>query len=54
MKLYLVSPAIPVDADPALVNDRLAACIEPIADLILSHLAPGPALFGMRGAGSGC
>jgi len=49
MKLYLVSPAIPVDADPALVNDRLAACIEPIADLILSHLAPDPALFGMRG-----
>lgn len=48
MKLYLVSPAIPAHSDQAFIDARLKACIEPIADLILSHVAVDPALFGMR------
>jgi hypothetical protein len=51
MKLYKVSPAIPAGSDEAFIDARLATCIEPIADLILLHLSPDPALFGMRHTG---
>ncbi|MDQ0471311.1 hypothetical protein [Labrys wisconsinensis] len=48
MKLYLVQPNLPAGADRATVDARLRACIEPIADLILSHLSEDPALFAIR------
>ena len=48
MKLYLVAPVVPPNSDETFIDARLKACIEPIADLILSHLAIDPALFGMR------
>ena len=48
MKLYLVAPVVPQGSDEKTIDERLAACIEPIADLILSHLLADPALFGIR------
>lgn len=53
MKLYLVSPAIPAYSDEAFVDARLEACIGVISDLILSHLATDPALFGVRHTNEG-
>jgi hypothetical protein len=51
MNLYFVEPNLLGTSDPASVDARLRACIAPIADLILSHLAEDPALFAMRHKG---
>jgi hypothetical protein len=51
MKLYLVEPNLLGTSDTASADARLRACIAPIADLILSHLAEDPALFSMRTKG---
>ena len=48
MRLYLISPVIPADANREAVNERLRACIDPIAELILGHLVDDPALFAVR------
>lgn len=48
MRLYLISPVIPEDADKAAVEQRLRACIDPIARMILTHLVDDPALFALR------
>ena len=48
MKLYLVQPAIPPDADQKEISARIASCIEPIARLILPYLLADPAMFGLR------
>ena len=45
MRLYLISPVIPTGAGRETVNERLRACIDPIAELISAHLAGDPALF---------
>ena len=51
MKLYLVAPNVPADLDEEIATERLRACVEPIANLILTHLADDPALFGVRHEG---
>jgi hypothetical protein len=51
MKLYLVGPNLVGCSDRASEDARQRACIAPIADLILSHLAEDPALFAMRHKG---
>jgi len=51
MKLYLVEPNLVGCSDRASEDARQRACIAPIADLILSHLAEDPALFAMRHKG---
>lgn len=51
MKLFLVAPVVPSELDKKTANVRFRNCIEPIADLILSHLQDDPALFGMRHKG---
>jgi hypothetical protein len=48
MKLYRISPVIPAHSNEAFIDARLKACIELIADLILSHISSDPALFGIR------
>ena len=48
MKLYVISPVIPADADREAVNERLRVCIDPIAEMILAHLVDDPALFAVR------
>ena len=53
MRLYLISPVIPADADEDTVDERLRACIDPIAELISVHLADDPALFAVRGVNEG-
>lgn len=50
MRLYLISPVIPADADREAANELLRACIEPIAEMILAHVADDPALFAVRHA----
>jgi hypothetical protein len=50
MRLYLISPVIPDDLDRQALDERLRACIEPIAEMILGHLADDPALFAVRHA----
>ena len=51
MKLYLVKPNLPAASDRQSADARQRACIAPIADLILFHLAEDPALFAMRHKG---
>lgn len=50
MKLYLIAPVLAANSDEDAVDARLEVCSEHIAELILSHLADDPALFGMRHA----
>lgn len=48
MKLYLVAPKVADNSDEAAEAARLRICIGQIADLILRHISPDPALFGIR------
>jgi hypothetical protein len=48
MRLYLITPVIPADADKEAVDERLRASIDPIAEMILAHLTSDPALFAVR------
>ena len=51
MKLYLIGPKFAANSDKAASTARIRLCIEPIADLILRHIADDPALFGIRHIG---
>lgn len=47
MKLYLVRPNLPADADNEEIEARLRACVQPIADLIASHIEADSCLYGL-------
>jgi hypothetical protein len=47
MKLYLVAPVVPANADEEALKARHLICAETIAALILPHLTEDPAIFGM-------
>ena len=51
MKLYCVSPNLSANDDKVAGDVKLKKCIEPIADLISSHLSSDPALFAMSHKG---
>ena len=51
MKLFCVSPILSANDDKVAGDAKLRKCIEPIADLIVSHLSSDPALFAMRHRG---
>lgn len=48
MKLYLLAPVLAANSDEDATNARFETCSAQIAELIVSHLANDPALFGMR------
>jgi hypothetical protein len=48
MRLYLISPVIPADADGEAADERSRECTDLIAEMILPHLADDPALFAVR------
>ena len=47
MKLYSIRPSLPASSDREAVDARLRACVQPIADLIASHVEADPCLYGI-------